>query len=314
MAGQFAHICLVNSACTPEGLDSIVDLMPSVRSALEGYRPFCRLGAVSPDCPAVVGSTDATGWNSVMHYVRPSDFVRDYGIPKVLQMSFSTTEARACIAWLFGYVAHLVADYTIHPIVMELVGPYSNKKNRSAHRRCELDQDAYIFFDRIGHEILGTDFLEFTGLAECGVKGNTHKLNLAIADMWAYCLRQYPRPETKDYVRLPSMSLLTNNWFATYVNAMENIATKNNYFTRLFGVAYRKSDHVDKRYIENLPIPNSSSTIGYVDLFESTRKNVIQAWTWLAQALKYDDAGLFKLANGNLDTGMDSEGKYIYWS
>jgi len=131
MAGQFAHISLANSVCTAEGLDSIADLMPSVRSALENHRPFCRLGAVSPDCPSVVGSTDATGWNGVMHYVRPSDFIR-FGIPRILEMSFNTVEARASIAWLFGYTAHLVADYTIHPVVTERVGPYSNKKNRPA--------------------------------------------------------------------------------------------------------------------------------------------------------------------------------------
>ena len=158
MPGQFAHILLVNSICTPEHLDSIPDLLPSVRSALENYQPFCRLGAVSPDCPSVVGSTDATGWGEVMHCVRPADFVR-YAIPKVLQMPFNTAETRACIAWLFGYSAHIVADYTIHPVVTALVGPYSNKKNRPGHRRCELDQDAYIFAKRMRRELLDTHFL-----------------------------------------------------------------------------------------------------------------------------------------------------------
>ncbi len=37
MAGQFAHILLVDSVCTPEVLDSIPDLIPSVRSALTNY-------------------------------------------------------------------------------------------------------------------------------------------------------------------------------------------------------------------------------------------------------------------------------------
>ncbi len=183
MPGSFAHMVLVESVCSPEGLDSIPHLMPSIRSALENYRPFCRLGAVSPDCPLVVGSADAIGWQGVMHYVRPSDFIR-YGIPKILQMSLNTAEARASIAWLFGYTAHLVADYTIHPVVTQRVGSYLNRKNRAAHRRCELDQDVYIFFKLTGHEILETDFLDFAGLAECGVGGNTHKLSPVIADLW----------------------------------------------------------------------------------------------------------------------------------
>ena len=111
MAGQFAHISLVDSVCTPEGLASVAYLIPSVCSALENNRPFCRLGAVSPDCPSVIGATDDTGWSGVMHYVRPAEFNR-YAIPRILQMSFNTVEARACIAWVFGYTAHLVADYT----------------------------------------------------------------------------------------------------------------------------------------------------------------------------------------------------------
>lgn len=81
MAGQCAHISLVDTICTPEGLDSVADLIPSVRSALENNRPFWRLGAVSPDCPSVVGATDATGWSGVMHYVRPAEFIRSALLP-----------------------------------------------------------------------------------------------------------------------------------------------------------------------------------------------------------------------------------------
>jgi hypothetical protein len=313
MAGQFAHISLVDTVCTPEGLDSVANLIPSVRSALENNRPFCRLGAVSPDCPSVVGATDATGWSGVMHYVRPAEFIR-YAIPRILQMSFNTVEARACIAWIFGYTAHLVADYTIHPIVAELVGPYSDKKNRAAHRRCELDQDADIFFKLTGKEILNTDVLDFTRLAQCGVRGNTHKLSPPIADLWAFCLQQYPREETRDYVRLPSKSLNPNVWFATYVNVMDHFATKDSALVRWLGCAYRKSDAVDRSFIESLPVPGSSSTIRYQDLFEKTRHNLIRAWSELAQAFKRDDASLFGLRNANLDTGRDEAGQYIYWS
>src|ERR1035437_8454023 len=85
MVGQFAHISLVDTVCTPEGLDSVADLIPSVRSTLENNRPFWRLGAVSPDCPSVVGATDATGWSGVMHYVRPAEFIRSALLPDWLR-------------------------------------------------------------------------------------------------------------------------------------------------------------------------------------------------------------------------------------
>jgi hypothetical protein len=81
MAGQFAHMSLVDTICTREGLDSVADLIPSVRSALENNRPFWRVGAVSPDCPSVVGATDATGWSGLMLYVRQAEFITSALLP-----------------------------------------------------------------------------------------------------------------------------------------------------------------------------------------------------------------------------------------
>lgn len=46
-------------------------------------------------------------------------------------------------AWLLGYTAHVITDTTIHPVVEPKVGPYA--QNKTAHRECEMHQDAYIF-------------------------------------------------------------------------------------------------------------------------------------------------------------------------
>jgi hypothetical protein len=313
MAGQLAHICLVNSICTPEHIDEVSNLTPSLRIALLNFTPFARLGAVSPDCPSLMGETDASGWNGVMHYVRPTDFVR-YGIAKVLPMNFSSSDTRACLAWLFGYLAHLVTDYTVHPVIAALVGPYSIKRNRKFHRRCELDQDSYIFHKLVGAEITGTSFLDFTGLVHCGDHDNKLKLHPAIISLWTHCLSQYPRAETKPWVSLPSRSLVPNRWFATYLNVMANLATKNGAFVKLFGFNYRKSDELDDQYIHNLPTPNPLATISYDDLFAKTRANIIQAWSQLARAFDVEEVAAFDLPNGDLDSGKDANGKFLYWS
>lgn len=313
MPGQLAHIALVDSLLAPEVLDRIPSLIPSIRLALDNYQPFCRLGAVSPDCPSMIGQDDATGWNEIMHYLRPADFVR-YAVRPIWQMNFSASDTKACIAWLFGYTAHLVADYTVHPIVAALVGPYAIKRNRRAHRRCEFNQDVYIFYKRNQQEVTQVDFLQATGLGQCSRNRNLHKLNPAIAGLWKSTLQQYPRSETKPYVRLPNSSLDPNWWVATYINLMRNFATKGSPLARLFGCAYMKFSEVDSRYIQNLPIPNSSRTISYNDLFEKTRQNLIQAWRELAEALDKDDTSKFTLANGSLDTGEDEAGGLIYWT
>lgn len=41
---------------------------------------------------------------------------------------------------LYGHVA---ADITVHPVVELKVGPYA--QNQTAHRTCEMNQDAFIW-------------------------------------------------------------------------------------------------------------------------------------------------------------------------
>jgi len=313
MAGQLVHIALVDALLTPSVLDGIPTLLPSVRDALDNYRPFCRLGAVSPDCPAVVYQDDATGWSEIMHEVRPADFVR-YALAEILEMHFNASDTKACIAWLFGYTAHLVADYTVHPVIAALVGPYAIKKNRRPHRLCEFNQDVYIFFERNQKEVSQVDFLQATGLPECADNGDLHKLNPAIAGLWESTLGQYPRQETRPYVRLPQSSLDPDGWFATYCNVMENFATKRSPLAKLFGCAYMKISEVDPRFIRDLPTPNSAETIQYDALFEKARQDLLQAWCELAEALASDDAARFTLVNGSLVTGTDQTGRLIYWA
>lgn len=47
------------------------------------------------------------------------------------------------LTWLFGYVSHLIADETIHPIVEAIVGPY--KDNSTKHRIGEMTQDSLVY-------------------------------------------------------------------------------------------------------------------------------------------------------------------------
>lgn len=141
-------------------------------------------------------------------------------------------------------------------------------------------------------------------LPECGVNGDTCKLNPAIVKLWAHCLRQYARPDIKNYVKLPDQSLLPNNWFATYVNVIHNLLAKNIIPVRFLGLNYPKAADANPIYIENLPTPKPPQTISYADLFEFTRQKLILAWTELAQAFNQDDPDLFKLPNADLDIAV----------
>ena len=225
MAAAYAHIILVDRLCR-DRIDDIPNLTPSMRTALQNYTPFCKLGAVSPDCPYVVGNTGATGYANVMHYLRTADFVR-YAIPRIVSMNFGQSDTRACLAWIFGYAAHLVTDLTIHPVISRKFGDYAlSSQNKLVHRICELHQDVHLYSQCSQGEIHGSDFYGFSTLKECTVNGNINKPSPAIRDLWTYILQQYPSEEVTQYLRLPKTSLDPTNWCATYLNIFEHIVTQ----------------------------------------------------------------------------------------
>jgi hypothetical protein len=310
MAGTYAHIILVDSLCRQP--DSIPDLPASIRHALKNYRPFCKLGAVGPDCPYAVQSTGATGYANLMHYLRTADFVR-FAIPRIYGMNFGFCDTRKCIAWIFGYAAHLVTDLTIHPVISRKFGAYAaSSRNRKRHRLCELNQDAYLFQRDFGSDIVGSDFLRFSEFGECAEGGNLHKLSRPIAALWAFCLNAYPRPETKKYVRLPKESLKLNVWYATFVKVFRDVLTKGNAFLQDQAIGYPHSSKVDAAYISDLPTA-SGGKITYDELFGDARENVRHAWRELALALDSNQPAQFTLPNANLDTGLaDATGRPVF--
>jgi hypothetical protein len=156
--------------------------------------------------------------------------------------------------------------------------------------------------------------MQFSGLAECRATPKSKKLHPAIAHLWSHCLLQYPRSETKAYVRLPAKSLTPDIWFATYLNLMSNLAVKDNALVRLAGFNYRKSGEVDARYVSNLPVPNQLRPWSYQELFEVTQENIAKTWVELAQALEQERADLFTLQNADLDTGTNGSGVHVMWS
>lgn len=313
MAGQFTHILLVDSVCTPEAVAKLGEISPSMRTALldPAFQPFCRFGAITPDAPQFSLGSDDFGFTDLMHYGLPSDLVR-YAIPRIWKMNFSETDTRACIAWIFGYTAHIVADCTVHPVVSALVGPYSVKKNQKPHRLCEFHQDVYIFNQRTGQEIVTSDFKHQTRMDVCSQGGNLHHFNKRVGKLWSDCLLEYPSDLVKQYVRLPSKSIAPDKWYATYFRLMAQHVTKPGGLLGVFGLSYMPLARTDPKSYTDLPTPYPGQTIMFDDLFELTRKNIIAAWTELAVALETNNPSAFTLPNANLDTGEFP--KSLYWS
>ena len=324
MAGTFAHIGLVDSLCQDaDTLDGIATLTPAMKRALMTFNNFCELGAISPDAPYLqVLSKDAARWANVMHYWKTADFIRR-AIPRVYKMNFGQTNTKKCFAWLFGYTAHLVTDFTVHPVLNLKVGDY--KDNPLKHRICELNQDVYIFAQLNFGDISTAEFLKFEsgGIASCADESDDDKLDPAVRELWRYCLSGDPLASIKMKDKLPAPQKFPNPdaWFDQYVTMIDKFAEEGNRFPWLCrriaedeGLIYPRLNEVDQSFIQNLKLPDGT-TASYDGVFKRVRQNVIASWRDLGNALDNGDPSLFTLPNGDLDTGLaDDTQQSIFWS
>jgi|WetSurMetagenome_2_1015567.scaffolds.fasta_scaffold61606_2 hypothetical protein len=320
MAGPFAHIMIVDQICQiPKNLNSIVTLTKPIRYALRHFNKFCELGAVSPDCPYLrLGDNEAAGWANVMHYWQTADFIRR-AISYINDLGLDSTEGQKCIAWLFGYTAHIVTDLTIHPVVNLRVGPY--EQNKVEHRRCEMNQDAYIFNKLTSAEIVTAEFLRSCGIINCTDELNKNKLDSAIRKLWCHCLNDVSLDKVKinEGLPVPKKPPEPDGWFLSYSLMMDKFAEEGKrliYFFRQFaddeGLIYPSSDEVDQTYIYNLKIPGGTRG-DYDVVFERAGQQVFKVWDWLGDALVQRNQNLFTLVNGNLDTGLATDNTPIFW-
>jgi len=320
MAGTYAHIGLVYSICRDtNALDSIQSLTESMKRSLMLNLKFCELGAVSPDYPYLtLLDSDAEGWANVMHYWKSADFIR-HATDLIRALDPEHPDTPRCVAWLFGFTAHVVTDLTIHPVIQMKVGPYA--QNKTHHRRCELNQDVYIFRKLEIGNINKANYIRDAGVAACSDESDHTRLNFGIAGIWNKVLQGVSLDEARKKlnVTLPVGLPDPDNWHREFVDLVD-------YFVQKGGIFPPRARHileeealvyprkVDLDYIENLQSPDGTK-IHYDKVFAQAQENVKAAWGQLGAALSISgNATLLTLKNGDLDTGKDENSNPIYWS
>jgi hypothetical protein len=319
MAGGFAHITLVDTICKDcDALDAIPSLTPAMKRALAYHLNFVELGAVSPDYPYLsLLDSNSAGWANVMHYWKTLDFVRK-AVPIVYEMNFNTAAARKCMAWLFGYAAHLVTDLTIHPMVNLKVGCY--EKHKRQHRVCEMNQDVYIF-NAVNHDdITRAEYIRSAGIASCCAPGDPNCLDHAVADLWKLCLPDFGEVDfpAKPSLQKPTAAPDPDKWHHRFVFNVDTIAEEGRTLLPLarhiaeeLGLVYPPIGDLDRDFIDSLETPEGS--MPYDVIFDRARANVMVAWDQLGRALDTNDPSALRIPNGNLDTGRDDTEAMIFW-
>ena len=316
MPGSYAHLTMVGIARTRSELNSIEGFPREAIDVAGAYLKFLELGAVSPDYPYLdVTSEKAKKWADAMHYTHTGDTV--YTAATMVKNLSSGEDKDKCLAWLMGFAAHVVGDMCVHPVVYLKVGSYDD--NATAHRRCEMHQDAFIF-PRLGLGMPQTSAHMKSTIMKCGTDKKPRGIDPAVKELWENLLHGiHPELFTSDPPDI-------DKWHDRCYTILEKLLPTSSRlipFARHVcdgqGLVYPETDKVDMEYIKDLRVPTaegSDQRKDYDDIFDFTIQRIRKAWRDVARhALGIEDLLSFRGGEWNLDTGRDvaAADKLVFW-
>ncbi len=304
MAGAFTHFIISDAAKRKGEL-----LGTGLMRILNKYSQFLFLGSVSPDLPYLSFKTGKTNWADCMHYEKTNLIVElGFGQLKNRVSDWQDSDELSFV-WLMGYVSHLVADVTIHPIVEAIVGPYA--QNKARHCACEMAQDSLIFFKQKNIDITYAEFIDIPRFCR------NHAGFDELLKFWkglarkAYARKDNPNPRL---------------WFDTYTTALDTIdGSEIAAFFRHLGLGkrylYKTAEEIRhdfpqdyQDYYANVKLPGGNIGTFLEDGFERSVKNVVDAWNRLYEGLRSPFVVADVIKNWNLDTGIDALTNVMtYW-
>lgn len=308
MPGPFTHLMICQSGMYQDEI-----LGEELAKLLSSNYQFVFLGAESPDLPYLSIGVGGNHWADAMHYERTNSQVIS-GFEALRQLWPVRTQAdEVKCAWLLGYVSHMVADATIHPIVQAIVGPYQG--HETPHRLCEMTMDSLIF-EEINHSDL--TYAEFSdALKFCEDSDYFHEL----LDFWTVHLDS----------NYPDLSLgpEPHTWFSQYTKALDaaeggqvaaifrHLGVEIDYFYRHPEDIRTNSPEDYRQYYAEVELPGGGRGPFRPNGFEPAVNNAVNIWKTLYAGLSdFNLIGSQVVRNWNLDTGgdQDAAGVITFWS
>ena len=305
MPGAFAHITAVNVASANNALQKL-NMPIHAKRALAQNKKYLELGCVSPDYPYLAIMNSAQNrWADEMHYKNVGILIN------VLVQQVKAVEDKyqgKAFAWLCGFVAHVAADITIHPVVEMKVGPYA--ENAKEHRICEMNQDAFIWPARMQLGNIGFADRIKENIGSCVDSNNDDLVDPIISLIWETALSiVYP-----DYAKECQPDI--NAWHRGFQRIVDTAEESHHLFpwarhvASEQGLTYPLQHEVNKDYIHNLNTPDGRKH--YDEIFDKAVETIQLFWENTAICVYGNQINTF-FKNWNLDTGRCENGLLTAW-
>jgi hypothetical protein len=305
MSGGYVHITLAQEAIEEACFRRAGLLHDDAKQALGYWKKFCIVGALSPDYPYLdLLHSDSPDWADAMHKGHAVELLRD-GVARIRGMTDANVRQK-CMAWLFGFAAHVATDGTMHPVVnLKVGGPY--EQHKTMHRRCEMSHDVYAHA-RLNMGPLECNKQISTNVNDTSDASSQDRMDPDVANLWQGMLNTV-------YPGRPSPQI--NDWHKA-IRALMQIAQSGNLlvpFARHVaanqGLVYPAAP--ESEFISGLATPVGSK-VEFEVVFQKAFNNVLDLWGWLALSMQNKASPLDKLASWSLDSGIDDAGRMTYWA
>jgi len=145
MPAAYAHLMITEKAL--ERFRDDQDIGERLRSIAINHSHFAQLSSVGPDYPYLdFFHPRQKDWAEHMHYRHTGDAIKSIA-NKLLDLGSHSLQKENFIisfCWILGFLSRVTGDLIIHPVVMNIVGPYDG--NGRVHRHCPSDLNAEKFF------------------------------------------------------------------------------------------------------------------------------------------------------------------------
>lgn len=315
MPATYAHLMITDKALGRFRANQDVD--QKLRGFALTHSHFVHQGSVGPDYPYLdFFQPKQKDWAEHMHYRHTGDAIKTMArrLLSLGELDFERGEFIIPFCWTLGYLSHVTGDLVVHPVVMNIVGPY--KGHETEHRRCEMIQDAFIY-----HQIRGGAEIEHSQLMRIlqvsSDPSDKDKIHPALRAFWRETLNAHFQ---EDYRKNEPDVDEWHDQFEDWIGLSGRPLFVGRIIDPQHKFTYKKSTEITseerRSFLDQLPLPDGRTGSYEKEVFPVAVEHVTDQWVFLSKGISIGniDQFLSGISNCDLDTGKDLQtGKLVYW-